>query len=66
MTEWLTVKEAASLLNYHPNHVRRLLRKGHIVGYKLSSGYWVISMREVRRVQDHQSPKGRYMPIMGA
>ena len=66
MADWLTVKEAAALLDYHPNHVRRMLREGRIIGYKLGNGYWVISTREVRRVQSHQTPSGRYMPILGA
>ena len=62
MADWLTVKEAAELLGYHPNHVRRLLREGRIVGHKLYNGwYWAISMREVRRVQDLQTERGRYV-----
>ena len=62
MDNRLTVKEAAELLGYHPNHLRRLLRQGTVRGHKRRNGYWAIEQREVQRVLDLQSPRGRYCP----
>jgi hypothetical protein len=57
MSDWLTVKQAAELLDYHPNHVRLMLRKGHILGRKQRNGYWAISKREALRVQSLQNER---------
>jgi excisionase family DNA binding protein len=38
MEKLLTVKEAAEFLNFHPAHVRRLLRVGKIAGVKPTGG----------------------------
>jgi len=62
MDELLTVKEAARALGYHPNHLRRLLRRGVVRGHKLPSRRWLITHREVQRVKDRQSERGRYLP----
>ena len=62
MENWLTVKQAAPLLGYHPNHLRRLLRSGAVTGHKQRNGRWTISRREVRRIQDLQTEHGRYYP----
>ena len=59
MDELLTVKEAARALGYHPNHLRRLLRRGVARGYKFLNRRWLITHREVQRVKDLQSEKGR-------
>ena len=62
MDNWLTVYEAAKLLGYHPNHLRRLLRKGSVSGWKQRNRYWAISRREVERVMDQQTERGRFYP----
>jgi len=59
VTDWLAVKEAAQALGYHPNHLPRLLRKAVVHGRKLRNGWWTIPRREVERVCDLQSEKGR-------
>jgi hypothetical protein len=62
MDNWLTVAKAAKYLGYHPNHLRRLLRKGAVSGRKQRNGHWAISVREVRRVRALQTERGRYYP----
>ncbi len=32
--EWLTVNQAAELSGYHPDHIRRLIRRGEIGAHK--------------------------------
>jgi excisionase family DNA binding protein len=62
MDTWLTVVQAAKLLGYHPNHLRRLLRSGAVSGRKQRNGHWAIHRREVERVMDLQTERGRYYP----
>jgi excisionase family DNA binding protein len=63
MSAKLTVKEAAELLEYHPNHVRRLLRSGVLRGEKVADMIWLIDRVEVERVKREQSDGGRYYPV---
>ena len=58
MAQTLTVKEAAGRLGYHPDHLRRLLRKGTVKGVTFS-GVWMIDPAEVERVKALQSKGGR-------
>lgn len=44
-TDFITVKQAALLLNLHPVYVARLLRESRLPGYK--RGQWRISRSEL-------------------
>ena len=46
----LTVPEAAKLLDYHPDHLGRLLRAGRVKGERVG-GRWLIDPAEVDRVK---------------
>ena len=39
---WLTTAEAAEMAGYHPNHIRRLLKRREIHGQKFGQT-WMIS-----------------------
>ena len=54
----LTVPEAARELDYHPDHVRRLLRAGTMRGEQVG-GRWLIGRQEIQRIKDLQGPDGR-------
>ena len=54
----LTVPEAAEILNYHPNHLSRLLREGRVQGERVG-GRWMITHQEVERIKALQGPGGR-------
>ena len=54
----LTVPEAAEILDYHPNHLSRLLRAGRVEGEQVG-GRWLISRQEVERIKALQGPGGR-------
>lgn len=58
MAKPLTVNEAAERLGYHPNHLRRLLRKGTVKGESFS-GVWMVDLAEVERIKSLQSKSGR-------
>ncbi len=54
----LTVPEAAEILNYHPDHLGRLLREGRVKGEQVG-GRWMITHQEVERIKSLQGPGGR-------
>jgi hypothetical protein len=61
--EWLTVQEAAKISGYHPEYIRRLLRKRKFFAKKFSV-VWMIKqtaliayLEKARRTGD-----GRYKP----
>jgi excisionase family DNA binding protein len=61
MGDKLTVAEAAELLGYHENHVRRLLRSGAMKAEQFNR-VWIIDRSEVERIKAVQSQGGRYYP----
>ncbi len=44
--DWITTQEAAELSGYHPEHLRRLIKQGDIVGRKVSI-IWLIDRRSL-------------------
>jgi len=54
----LTVKEAAERLEYHPDHLRRLVRAGTVQGERVGL-VWLIPVSEVERIKSLQGPGGR-------
>jgi excisionase family DNA binding protein len=44
--DWITTQEAAELSGYHPEHLRRLLKRGDIEGRKVSI-VWLINRRSL-------------------
>ena len=40
--DWLTVKDAAKLVNYHPERVRELIREGKVEAHKFGS-VWAVN-----------------------
>ena len=53
-----TVQEAAERLDYHPDHLRRLLRAGRVEGERIGQ-VWLIDRQEVERIKALQGPGGR-------
>jgi excisionase family DNA binding protein len=54
----LTVQEAAKQLEYHPDHLRRLLRAGKVSGERIGQ-VWLIDRQELERIKALQGPGGR-------
>ena len=54
----LTVTEAAERLEYHPDHLRRLIRGGTIEAERAGL-VWLIPVSEVERIKSLQGPGGR-------
>ena len=55
--DWITTLEAASLSNYHPEHIRRLIRSGHIVGKKWAQT-WMISRKSLLEYLNKEKRRG--------
>lgn len=63
MDDWITTAEAVKLTGYHPKHLRRLLRSGHVKGKKWSRE-WQVSrtsllayIRQAERLGEKRGPK---------
>jgi excisionase family DNA binding protein len=54
----LTAQEAADALDYHIQHLYRLLRNGTITAEQFNR-VWMIDRREVERIKALQGPGGR-------
>jgi excisionase family DNA binding protein len=59
--DWLTVKEAAKLSGYHPEHLRELIREGIILARKFGP-VWAVSRESllayVRKMQESGEKRG--------
>jgi excisionase family DNA binding protein len=63
MLNLLSVNEAAELSDYHPEHIRRLIREGKIKAQKFASVWQVdryslqLYIRKVEEMGDKRGPK---------
>lgn len=57
--DWITTAEAAQLTEYHPNHIRRLIRAGEVKARKWGSAYMISreSLLEYAERMAHQGSK---------
>lgn len=55
--DWLTIKEAAELADYHENHIRRLARAGEITARKVVI-VWLVSKSSLEKYLKAQAEKG--------
>ena len=55
---FMSVDEAAEILEYHRNHVYRLLHQGKLDGQKFGSG-WAVSAESVAWAKAQQDEHGR-------
>ena len=58
LNEAMTTEEAARLLGYHINHVRRLIREGVLEAEKIGR-VWFIDRDSVYRIRAQQGEGGR-------
>jgi hypothetical protein len=57
MGDWLTLKEAVTLSEYNPIHLRDLLRQGRIKGRKVVT-VWLVSRKSLDAYLREQQAKG--------
>jgi excisionase family DNA binding protein len=56
---WLSIEEAAEISKYHPEHIRRLCRKGRIKAEKKSKHDWWIDRAALEAYLLNPPPRGR-------
>ena len=63
LDDWLSTKEAATLSGYHPDHIRRLLRKGEVSARKWGNA-WMVNrnsllayLKKIEKLGDKRGPK---------
>jgi hypothetical protein len=57
--KWLTVKQAADMIGCTEDHVRLLLRKGPLVGKKLSERMWLVDVTSAAKMAYSTTKRGR-------
>jgi excisionase family DNA binding protein len=57
MAEWISVREAAQLIEYHPDHLRVLLRQGKINAKKVVS-VWLVDKKSLIQYLHRMKTKG--------
>jgi len=57
--DWITIRAAVDLSNYHPDHVRRLIKAGEVKGRKFATVWQVnrASLLVYLRKQDNQGER---------
>lgn len=55
--DWLTVKEAAEVSGYHPDHIRRILRAGGIQSMKWGNS-WMVNRESLLEYQKESRTQG--------
>jgi hypothetical protein len=55
--DWIALKDAATLANYNPEHLRALIRQGRIKGRKVVI-VWLVSKSSLERYIKEQSKQG--------
>ena len=61
--DWITVREAAELAGYHPDHLRRLIRTGEVEAQKFAT-VWQVKrnsllsyLKKVEELGERRGPK---------
>lgn len=64
LPDYLTVDEAAAALRYHPEYIRRMVRKGKLSADK-KSGVWLIHREALAAYQTAIQGKAKHDPTRG-
>lgn len=64
LKDFVTTEEAARILRYHVEHVRRLLREGRLDGERAGS-VWLVLRRSVEEYREQTAGLGKFDPRKG-
>ncbi len=64
LKDFVTTKEAAQMLQFHVEHVRRLLREGDLKGEKIGAA-WLVLKKSVKDYQEQNKEFGKFDPRRG-
>jgi excisionase family DNA binding protein len=57
--DWITTAEAVELSGYHVNHIRRLIRRGHIDAQKFGPVWQISRSSLIRYIRKAESSKDK-------
>ena len=61
--DWITTTEAVQISNYHPEHIRRLIKQGRVGGQKfgntwqVSKSSFLVYLKDMKKKGDRRGPK---------
>lgn len=64
LNDYVTTQDASKLLQFHVEHVRRMLRDGDLKGLKVGKT-WLVLRESITRYQDFTKDMGKYDPKRG-
>jgi excisionase family DNA binding protein len=64
LRDFVTTEEAARILQFHVEHVRRLLREGDLKGEKIGTA-WLVLKKSVEDYQEQNKDLSKFDPRRG-
>ena len=64
LRDFITTEDAAHILNFHVEHVRRLLREGDLKGEKIGTA-WLVLKKSVEEYQEQNKELSKFDPRRG-
>ncbi len=64
LRDFVTTKEAAEMLQFHVEHVRRLMREGDLQGEKIGSA-WLVLKKSVEEYVEKNKELSKFDPRRG-
>ncbi len=64
LRDFVTTEEAARILQFHVEHVRRLLREGDLQGEKIGTA-WLVLKKSVEDYQEQNKDLSKFDPRRG-
>ena len=65
LDDYMTTEEAAKELNFHIDHIRRMLRERDIEGMKISKAVWLVSRKSVADYKKRTKGLAKFDPRRG-
>ncbi|MFZ6029194.1 MAG: helix-turn-helix domain-containing protein [Chloroflexota bacterium] len=65
LADYMTTEDAAQILGFHIDHVRRMLREGDLQGEKISGKTWLVYRPSVKAYQEKTSGLNKFDPRRG-
>ena len=64
LRDFITTEDAAHMLHFHVEHVRRLLREGDLKGEKIGTA-WLVLKKSVEDYQEQNKDLNKFDPRRG-
>ena len=64
LKDFITTEEAARILQFHVEHVRRLLREGDLKGEKIGTA-WLVLKKSIEDCQEQNKELSKFDPRRG-